>query len=107
MIYKQGRTSANFMLGRPDHTKMAEDKCPECGEVFSKREGYQRKKHLSQRHGLTLFWRCTLCEYKTHSRRYHDHQKHWQVRHFEEPIPPVAQLEREEPEPDEPSRASR
>ena len=75
--------------------KMGEDqpfKCPRCGEQFSKREGFQRKRHLAE-HGLELFWRCSLCDYQTPSRRYHDHQKHWQARHFGEQVPPEPRVQ--------------
>ena len=74
---------------------MVEDQpyqCPKCGELFSKREGYQRKKHLLEQHQLELFWRCTQCSYRTVSRRYHDHAKHWRARHFGEQEPPKAEL---------------
>ena len=73
------------MLGHPDTSNMAEDqsfKCPKCDKVFSKHEGYHRKKHLSEKHQLMLMWKCPQCDYKTSSHRFHDHVKHWEVRHF-------------------------
>ena len=73
-------------------------KCPECGEVFSRREGYQRKKHLSEVHQLTLLWTCSAeeCTYRTTSRRYHDHHKHWVNRHGGQPLDPRPLLVPEE-----------
>ena len=65
--------------------------CPVCGEEFSRREGYHRKKHL-EGHQLTLVWKCARCNYKTGSRRFHDHVKHWHTRHFGSPEPPVAEV---------------
>ena len=67
--------------------------CPKCGEVFSKREGLQRKAHLKEQHGVYLEWRCAQCTYLVPSRRLHDLQKHWESKHFGEAEPPVPQLQ--------------
>ena len=98
LLYKQGPSLSplcwDAQISRA--AKMVEDqpfKCPYCGEQFSKREGFQRKKHLLTEHQVELCWRCPQCQYKTQSRRYHDHLKHWRARHFGDQEPPVAELE--------------
>ena len=66
--------------------------CPECGEVFSKREHRERESHMLDEHGSYLRWRCMYCTYTTNTHRRHDHVKHWGSRHLGEPVPPRAIL---------------
>ena len=62
--------------------------CPECGEVFSRREAFERDQHFLSEHGGYLRWECVLCSYKTSTRRKFDHQGHWQRRHSGQPQEP-------------------
>ena len=66
--------------------------CPACGEGFRRWEYRSRSRHLA-RHGLLLYWKCPACPYRTASRRFHDHVKHWRAVHSGARPAPLAQVE--------------
>ena len=73
--------------------------CPECQEVFSRREAQRRDAHFFHAHRSYLRWSCTECPYKTSTRRRSDHAGHWKRRHFGSPEPPrpvLVKVEEEE-----------